>query len=170
MLGDMAGDAPFLMELALFRDFAAPELEEMSRTLEEIALEPGQLLFREGAWAASMYLVHTGAIEIFKVVGEKEIPLTQLTTGASLGEMALVRDMYRTGSARAKVASRLLLLKKDRLEKLTVSAPVLAARLYKNISAILADRIDGLNRDLQRARESAAAAEGKGFLSRIFGD
>lgn len=166
----MAGDAPFLMELALFRDFSAAELTHMSTILEEVQLEPNQLLFKEGAWAASMYLVFSGAIEIFKVVGDKEIPLTQLTSGASLGEMALVRDMYRSGSARAKVASRLLLLKKDKLEKLTTTAPVVAARLYKNISAILADRIDGLNRDLQRAKESVEAEHNKGFFSRLLGE
>lgn len=165
----MAGDAPFLMELALFKDFSAPELEHMSQILEEVDLEPAQTLFKEGAWAASMYLVFSGSIEILKTAGAKEIPLITLTTGACLGEMALVRDMYRTGSARAKVKSRLLMLKKDRLENLSDSAPQVAARLYRNISAILADRIDQLNRDLARARETAQTAEGKGFLSRFFG-
>lgn len=165
----MAGDAQFLMELALFKDFSSAELAHMSTILEEIHLEPGQLLFKEGAWAASMYLVFSGSIEIFKVIGEKEIPLTLLQPGASLGEMALVRDMYRTGSARAKVDARLLLLKKDKLEKLTGTAPVVAARLYKNIAAILADRVDALNRDVQRAKETVEAEHNKGLFERFFG-
>lgn len=165
----MAGDAPFLMELALFKDFSAAELEHMSSILEEVDMEPAQVLFKEGAWAASMYLVFSGSIEIYKVAGEKEMTLITLTSGACLGEMALVRDMYRTGSARAKVKSRLLMLKKDRLEKLSGSAPQVAARLYRNISAILADRIDQLNRDLARARETVQSTENKGFLSRFFG-
>ena len=166
----MAGDAPFLMELALFKDFSASELEQMSAALEEVDHEPGHLLFKEGAWAASMYLVVSGAIEIFKPLPDgKEVIFTTLTSGACLGEMALVRDMYRTGSARAKVRTRLLVLKKERLAKLESSSPAVAARLYRNISAILADRIDQLNRDLQRARETQQSAESKGLFGKLFG-
>lgn len=166
----MPANAAFLMEIALFKDFSSEELKHMAETLEDVELEPDQVLFKEGAWAASLYLVCTGAIEIYKAVGEgKEVTLTTLTEGACLGEMALVRDMYRTGSARAKVASKLLVLKKERLEKMGTATPHVAMRLYKNISAILADRIDTLNRDLARARTEPAEKKSGGVFGRLFG-
>ena len=166
----MAGDTAFLMDLALFKDFTSTELAQMSEILEEVELEPEQVLFKEGAWAASLYLVFSGAIDIYKqLTPEKEVTLTTLTTGACLGEMALVRDMYRTGSAKAKVKSRLYVLKKDKLAKLSGTTPAVAARFYKNISAILADRIDQLNRDLARAREASTEGKSSGLLSKLFG-
>lgn len=165
----MAGDPTFLMEQALFKDFSAAELEQIQSVLEMVETEPGHVMFKEGAWAASMYLVVTGAIEVFKPLPDgKEVVLVTLTSGASLGEMALVRDMYRSGSARAKVHSELLVLKKDKLEKLSTSAPMTALRFYKNISAILADRIDQLNRDLARTRGEVAEAN-KGIFTKLFG-
>jgi glutaminase len=165
----MAGDPTFLMELPLFKDFTSGDLTEMQSVLEDLEAEVGHLLFKEGAWAASMFLVVSGAIEIFKPTGDKEIVFATLTSGACLGEMALVRDMYRSGSARAKVKSHLLVLKKDRLEKLSGTSPQLACRLYKNISAVLADRIESLNRELARTRDAAQADQNKGLLSRLFG-
>lgn len=165
----MAGDAAFLGELPLFKDFEAPELAEFQSVLEDLEAESGHLLFKEGAWAASMYIVVTGAIEIFKPAGDKELVLATLTSGTCLGEMALVRDMYRSGSARAKVKSSLLVLKKDRLEKLASTSPALACRLYKNIAAVLADRIETLNRELARTRDAAQAEASKGLFSRLFG-
>lgn len=165
----MAGDPTFLMEQALFKDFSAAELGQIQSVLELVEAEPGHLMFKEGAWAASMYLVVTGAIEIFKPLPDgREIVLVTLTSGASLGEMALVRDMYRSGSARAKVKSELLVLKKDKLEKLATTAPATACRFYKNISAILADRIDQLNRDLARQKDAVAEAN-KSVFTKLFG-
>lgn len=166
----MAGDPTFLMELPLFKDFSSAELAEVQSVLEPFEAEIGHVLFKEGAWAASMYIVVSGAIEIFKPLPDnKEIVLAALTSGACLGEMALVRDMYRSGSARAKVKSNLLVLKKDRLEKLSGTSPTVACRLYKNISAVLADRIESLNRELARTRDAAQTEANKGLFSRLFG-
>ena len=64
-------------------------------------LEAGGSVFREGDLGGEAYIVESGAVEIRKSVAGKPdgLILGTLTEGAVFGEMALVDDLPRMGSA-----------------------------------------------------------------------
>ena len=64
-------------------------------------IEAGASVFREGDLGGEAYIVESGAVEIRKSVAGKPdgLILGTLTEGAVFGEMALVDDLPRRGSA-----------------------------------------------------------------------
>lgn len=58
-------------------------------------------IFKEGGFDTDVYVVETGAVEIFKRDGDTETSLAKLGPNAIFGEMALVTGNGRSASARA---------------------------------------------------------------------
>ncbi|MEX2642516.1 MAG: cyclic nucleotide-binding domain-containing protein [Acetobacterales bacterium] len=77
------------------------DLDDRFRKLERRVYYKDQLVFREGATAADVYIIQTGRIEIFKKRDGSETSLAILGPNAIFGEMALVSDKRRSASARA---------------------------------------------------------------------
>ncbi|MBI4862672.1 MAG: cyclic nucleotide-binding domain-containing protein [Candidatus Riflebacteria bacterium] len=166
------GEREVLRELPLFKGLADDELDLMVAIMDEVALPKGLVLFREGTLANSLYIVCSGAIEIFhqNADGTRAVVAT-LEQGSCLGEMGLVRSSTRALSASATVNASLWVLKRDKLETLSLKEPRLWGKVLLNIASILADRVEALDRQVARlsSREDGPAEGKRGFLWRLLG-
>lgn len=88
-----------------------------------------------------MYVVLEGELEVSKPVNGEKMVLTRLTTGAAIGEIALISKTKRTADVDAITDVRLLTLDWNSLEKLQRFAPYLSSRLFLNLAKILGDRL-----------------------------
>ena len=79
-------------------------LDQFGGDEETIALAPGSSLFEKGDPARLMYVVRSGAVEVY----DAEIVFETVMPGGLLGEMAIVDGAPRSASARAKVASEVI--------------------------------------------------------------
>lgn len=68
------------------------------------ALKPGEILFNEGEYAFSLYIIQKGQIRLFKPKGKGFVELGVLRTGEVIGEMAFF-DEDGTGRKRSCSAS-----------------------------------------------------------------
>jgi len=102
-----------------------------------VQLKPGETLFRAGDAATDMYVLLEGIADI--AVGETVVETA--TSGALLGEMALIESAPRTATVRAKTVCRLARVDSKRFNFLVQQTPFFALHVMK----VLADRVRRMN-------------------------
>jgi MFS family permease len=93
----------------LFAPLPAPTLESLARALIPVRLRAGEKLFRQGDIGDRYYIVADGVVEIL-VDGQV---VRETGPGGYFGEIALLRDIPRTATVRAKNDVELLALDRD---------------------------------------------------------
>jgi CRP-like cAMP-binding protein len=168
----VSGETESLKALPLFRGLTDADMEIIVSMMDEIVVPQGNLLFKQGAMATSLYVVRSGSIEVAQADADgREQVVATVGAGDCLGEMALVRQTTRSGSARAKETASILVLKADKLETLASRQPQAWGRLQKNIASILADRLEAISRELWGLRSVLEEAEPakRGLFARLLG-
>jgi CRP-like cAMP-binding protein len=111
----------------------------------------GHVILREGDPSISFFLVLDGEVSVS--IGATEI--TRVGKNHSLGEMGMLLDVPRSGTATAAVPSRLLEISRADIQAMLEAEPVWAARLYRVIAECLAEYLRAAS-----AERSARGAAG----------
>ena len=157
-----------LRRVPLFVSLPESELRELARGLLPIEMEQGSLMFREGDRGDEWYIVVEGLVEIIKSLGTPDERLLGVRKpGEVIGEMSLFsEDHQRTASVRAKTPLKLLVMKRDDLERLLRKQPDLAFNLLATLSRRLEESenhtirdLREKNRQLQQAFDELKAAQ-----------
>src|SRR5436189_34783 len=98
-----------LLAIEMFAPLPAPTLELLASSLERISVPAGETVFRQGDHGDHFYIVDSGEIEI-EIDGRVA---NVLEPGDHFGEIALLRDISRTATARARRETRLYALERD---------------------------------------------------------
>ena len=116
-------------------------------------LAPGEILIREGAKVASIFILIEGHLTVtLAKVGE----LAQLGTGEIVGELSLVDSRPASATVTARVGSTVLEIPREALQRQMDSNPAFAARLYRAIAIFLADRMRSTIRRMGYGSESSS--------------
>jgi CRP/FNR family transcriptional regulator, cyclic AMP receptor protein len=106
---------------------------------------PGTVLFEEGEPGDYMYVIQEGEVEIRRRVGETERVLAVLTPGEFFGEMALLNNRPRSGTAIVKTNAKLLLIAARTFEAMLRARPEIALRIIKGLSS----RLESANQQIE---------------------
>jgi hypothetical protein len=98
-----------LRGIPMFAPLPAATLEQLAHSLEAVELLAGADVFRQGDPGDRFYVVAEGEVEV-TVDGK---PATTVGPGGSFGEVALLRDVPRTATARTVRETELLALGRD---------------------------------------------------------
>jgi MFS family permease len=98
-----------LRGIELFAPLPQPTLESLAHALVPVRLKPGEEIFRQGDLGDRFYIVAEGEVEI--VADDRVVAVTG--PGGYFGEIALLRDVPRTATVRAKGEVELLALDRD---------------------------------------------------------
>ena len=121
----------FLNKVPLFANLPEADLKRLSQMVEEVRLSAGQELFAEGSPGDRAYIMQAGELEIIKTSSGREVLLDVQGPGAVIGEMALVEDLPRMATVRARTDSVLLTVHQDQFEQLlTTSSSAARAILH----------------------------------------
>jgi CRP/FNR family transcriptional regulator, cyclic AMP receptor protein len=110
--------ADLLAQIPLFQGLADEDRETLATRLAEKSFKAGDIVFSQGEPGASMYVVQSGAVQIYLPSKEKDLPpvvLKDLHTGEYFGELAIFDDKPRSASVRAMVDTVLLELTREEL-------------------------------------------------------
>jgi len=107
---------------------------------EAVEFEAGQVVFNQGDEADQMYVVLEGAIDI-TVNG---VPVDTAEPGDAFGEMALIDQSTRSGTAVAKTDSRVVAIDRRRFLFMVTETPNFALQLMGTLAERLRARDDGL--------------------------
>ena len=131
-----------LKTVDLFQDIPGELLSQISQISKASDYEKGEVIFNEGDYGDSMFIVIEGEVSIQK--NGKSIAL--LDKGSSLGEMALLDNETRSADATAKKDSVLLKINQDVFYELMESN----ADIMKQIIKLLTSRIRDANSKLEK--------------------
>lgn len=110
--------ADLLAQIPLFQTLADEDREALGNRLTERTLRPGDIVFSQGEPGMAMYLVKSGAVQIYLPSADKDLPpivLKDARTGEYFGELALFDDKPRSASVRVLVDTVLLELTREQL-------------------------------------------------------
>jgi CRP-like cAMP-binding protein len=122
------------------------EAAEAARHLQEVHLAPGEVLFREGDTADSLYLLVDGEIEIKVGVPDQEDRLlATLEADTVFGEIGLLLDVPRSATAVATTAAELWRVPRPIFQSAVEQHDAWACRVLQAAARNLARRLLALN-------------------------
>lgn len=105
-----------IAEIPMFEGLSDEDREALAKRLTEKTFKEKDMVFSKGEKGSSMYIVLSGAVQIFLPAADKDTPplvLKDLRTGEYFGELSLFDDKPRSASVVAMVETVLLELTRE---------------------------------------------------------
>jgi MFS family permease len=125
-----------LRSMPLFKPLPPAMIEELASSLVAVRATPGTEIIREGEAGDRFYVIRSGEVEVL-TAGE---PVATQGPGDHFGEIALLRDVPRTATVRAKTAVDLYALERDEFLSAVTGHPASA----EAADAVISSRLAGL--------------------------
>ncbi len=143
----------FLKEVDLFSEVPANYLTSLAERTEEVLIEEGEVLFNQGEFGDTCYLVMEGAISIR--IADFEVKL--LGVGEVFGEIALLDGEPRSASAVARGHTRLVSISAESFHSLIMTYPSVAIALMRTLTRRMRTMLAERDRFYTRNPETEAA-------------
>lgn len=131
-----------LMELPLFHDVEARELQVLSKSFRLYNVDAGGALFAEGDEGDFMALIVDGTVELIKQNDPKgPVKIGTESLGRTLGEMALIDGEPRSATAKFIKSGKVLILTRESFESIMNEHPRLGIDLLWRICRVLSQRL-----------------------------
>ncbi|MBF0606102.1 MAG: serine/threonine-protein kinase [Candidatus Magnetobacterium sp. LHC-1] len=123
-----------------FSDFTFEELLKIFNISSKKAYKKGDIIFKEGTLGTKLYVIISGKVKVTKVFPEsKEATfLAELKAGECFGEMAIMDNSPRFATVIAETDCAMIAISEVILR---VSEPQLCLKLYKNLAAVLSEKL-----------------------------
>ncbi len=145
----MAAD---LKKFPILSDMNDEMLGVLSGYLTRRRFNRGALIFVEQMQGESLFLINAGSVSLTKMVAEgEEKKLTDLKTGESFGELAVIDGGARAVTARAAEDTETLILSREGLGRLVKDRPDIAVIL---VLALFQRTIDLVRQNVPLLTES----------------
>ena len=147
----------------LFAGMLGEELQALKQAGQVREFRAGETIFTTGDPGDGFYVVETGRVQIFAVVGSNEPRILAVIGPEEIfGEMAVIDDAPRSATARAETATKTYFLDRALLPQLLELHPRLALDLFREIS----NRLRALN---QKYVDEIIPAERLAIVGRFAG-
>ncbi len=130
------------------------DIEMLVEIAEQVELEQGYILFREQDPGDSIYLVISGAVDLFTCFNEN-IDQTIMTVreGGFVGILAIIDDKIRDINARTAESTKAYRFDRDKLQSLLAEENSLGVKFFRLLNDLLGKRlriaIDSLKQNLE---------------------
>lgn len=144
-----------LGSIPLFEELTPREIDTVQRLLHRRAYVAGESIFQQGEPGLGMYIISRGTVSIQSEPSGRE--LVQLSDGHFFGEIALLNEVIRTATARAKTDCHLLSLFQPDLMSLLERNPRLGVKVLLALARLIGLRLVEVSDEAQaNAREAEA--------------
>jgi CRP-like cAMP-binding protein len=116
-------------EIELFADLSRSERRQLAASADEVEVEEGRQLVREGEFAYEFFVIDEGSAEVLRD-GEH---VANLGPGDFLGEMGIVGQTRRNASVVARSRMSLIVMTEQSFRGMTRSMPAVADRIQKTV-------------------------------------
>src|SRR5687768_3955553 len=142
-------EVELLQRIPFFANVEPAKLKLLAFTSERVAFERDQVLFRQGDTGDSAYIIVEGEVDVLVDTPAGPLAVATLGKNAFFGEIAILCDIPRTATMRAKTRLVTLRITKDLFLKLLTEFPTMAVAMMRE----LASRLELTN---QRLRDAVA--------------
>ncbi|MFM2044205.1 MAG: hypothetical protein RLY86_2781 [Pseudomonadota bacterium] len=138
-----------LRRLPLFAKIDSGPLRLLAFASERVRFDAGTTLFRQDEPADSAYVVLDGVAEVLVDCPQGPLTVALVEKNGMLGEIAILCEMPRTATVRARTDLMTLRISKDLFFRLIAEFPQIAVEIMRE----LAHRLERTTRDLTLARK-----------------
>ena len=124
-----------LKGVPLFEGLSRRELIQLERICEDLEVEPGKVLCKEGQVGHEFFVIVDGNVRVTR----KGRRVATLTRGDFLGEIALVTEMPRTATVTADTPVRLFVLTRREFHALLDKNPKVERKVLRALARRLAE-------------------------------
>jgi CRP-like cAMP-binding protein len=128
-----------LRRAPLFEGLSKKDLTQLARVSEDMELDAGQVLTRQGETGHEFFVIVDGTIEV-EVNGQSH---GERGGGDFVGEIALIEDIPRTATVKAKTPLRVFVLTRQDFRRIIDENP----GVERKVMQALARRLVDLSRD-----------------------
>ena len=139
-----------LANIGLFESLTEEDLELLSKRLEDVTFEEGDVVFCQGDEGTSLYIVEDGAVEIAFGEGRSRVVLASLFPGQYFGELSLFDGSPRSAKATAVKRSQLVRLNRGDLVDFVNKNPPAALRIIAEMGERLRQTNELMSRQVSR--------------------
>jgi CRP-like cAMP-binding protein len=118
-----------LEDVPLFAKCSKADLKQIATLADEIDVEEGRVLIREGAHGQQFFVVVDGSLRVTR----KGRKVADLGAGDVVGEIALVADVPRTATVTASTPAHLLVLTERGFRDLLAQSPSIATSILQTL-------------------------------------
>ena len=124
-----------IRQVPIFSELDPDDLEELADIVEERRVEPGREVFREGDPGDAVYLIVKGEVTVFTggIDDRPERILSQLGSGACIGEMAVLDASPRSATVRANERTRMLRVPGEGFKRVMSERPEMSAAIVAEL-------------------------------------
>jgi CRP/FNR family cyclic AMP-dependent transcriptional regulator len=140
-------EVDLLQRIPLFANVEASKLKLLAFTSERIAFEAGHVLFRQGDPGDAAYIVIEGEAEVLVDGLTEPVLIAVLGRNALIGETAILCDVPRTATIKARQRLVCLRISKELFVRLINEFPQIAVAVVRE----LASRVEAGNEKLRSA-------------------
>ncbi len=148
-----------LRTVYFFRGLSDADIDALAARCAEDRFAAGEIVFREGATGDRFYIVTGGEVEVWKDYDRETRDLLAVHgQGHLFGEMALVDDLPRSATVRARDNTTVLFLSREDFTEVVRTEASVALSILKSLSAMVRSSNDSFVASLARRNEQLQAA------------
>lgn len=122
----------FLRSIPLFNNLNDDDLRLIAGCLHPESYPKGTVIFREGDFGDTMYVVESGQVVVFREITRETVAV--LGPGTFVGEISLLLAQPRTASLEVTLDAQLWALSKQDFEALISTRPTIALEMMRELS------------------------------------
>ncbi len=151
-------ESDFFKGVLLFQDLSSREVKKLMKLMHVRRFKDGEYVFHKGQPGTAFYIIRKGAVRVVQP-GEELMDIAELQEGDLFGELSILDDTPRSASVLTKGETELRAIFKGDFDKLMVSEPTIAAKIYRRVAIIIGIRLkvtnDQLLKNVRRDAEPA---------------
>jgi CRP-like cAMP-binding protein len=140
-------EVELLQRIPFFTNVEPAKLKLLAFTSERVAFDAGQILFRQGDMGDAAYIIIDGEAEVLVNAPGGEVLVATLGKNDFVGEIAILCDVPRTATIRARQRLVTLRISKELFLRLITEFPSMAVAMMRE----LAHRLEMNNQKLRAA-------------------
>lgn len=119
-----------LQRVPLFAGLSKKELTQLARMSDDLELEEGHVLCREGQTGREFFVIVEGDVEVIR----KGRAVKRRGGDDFFGEIALLEDIPRTATVRAKTPLRVFVLTARDFRRLVETSPTVERKVMRSLA------------------------------------
>jgi CRP/FNR family cyclic AMP-dependent transcriptional regulator len=144
-------EVELLKGVPIFAKIEQSKLKLIAFTSERMTFPAGQELFHQGDHGDAMYVILDGVADVLIETPAGQIAIAELKKNGFVGEIALLCDVPRTATIKAREQLVTLKISKDMFYRLVAEFPQMAVEVMRT----LAHRVEDTNQKLREATRAA---------------
>jgi CRP/FNR family cyclic AMP-dependent transcriptional regulator len=127
-----------ILNIPILAKLKDKELKTIEKYMNLLDVIPGDTVFEEGDRGDYVCFVVEGSLDVFKrsETGES-ILISTLSKGRSIGEMAVVDDLPRSATVKARTKSTLITLSRENFNYILAENSTVGVKILKGIARLL---------------------------------